>query len=698
MHVTRHALLLGTALVTVASAAHAQSSLTSDGSTYLTPMVVSTGGSWSDPFRIAGAVSTIGADEIGQFGGKNLDDVLRATPGTFTRDNVQNQGLAVNIRGLEGSGRVNMMIDGVKQNFRFTGHEAQGFTYIDPAFISGIDISRGAVTGVGGGALAGSANFRTLGVDDLVEDRDYGGFVTGTLGTNNSGGSGAAAAAFRVSDTFALLAGVSKRQSGDYSNGNGEVVPHTGQDVLSGIVKLEITPDAYQSLVLGGNFYSNDFYANSYFQTVGNRTLFAKYAFKPDDNDLVDLKANVHWNTTRMEYTGVDPNDPNQAFLTAVGRVIEDNGRGFDVSNTSRATFGELGVEANYGIEYFLDDYVTKNSNANPVYGINPTGQNSAAAVFASTEFTYDIVEVTVGGRYDHFTVDGTGGVVANNPFGLPPGPFELHRSEGRFNPKVTVALNPVDWFQPYVTYAESSRAPTLNEMLLGGAHPGTGPFMSAYPNPFLRPEVSKGWELGANLRFDEVLLAGDSLRLKGNYFHANIEDYITGFFFDTGMGFSGFYFDNNPGISTVQGVELQAAYDAGVVFASAAYTYTDAQLPSQINGAGAQSYMPDHVFTATAGVRLLEQQNLTLGARFYAVSESFLGDINVPAGNPDHLPGYNLADLFANYEMDNGLELGLNVTNVFDTAYTPALSTSPWATIPTGRGRTVQLTAKASF
>ena len=91
-------------------------------------------------------------------------------PGTFTRESPQNPGLAVNIRGFEGSGRVNMMIDGVRQNFRFTGHEAQGFVYVDPSLLAGVDIARGAVSTAGGaGALVGAANLRTLDVDDIIK-------------------------------------------------------------------------------------------------------------------------------------------------------------------------------------------------------------------------------------------------------------------------------------------------------------------------------------------------------------------------------------------------------------------------------------------------------------------------------------------------------------------------------------------------
>ena len=114
------------------------------------------------------SVSTAGKGELDTFGQIDTSDVLRSMPGTFTRESPQNPGMAVNIRGLEGSGRVNMMIDGVRQNFRFTGHEAQGFAYVDPVLLAGVDIARGAVSTVGGaGALVGVANLRTLDVDDI---------------------------------------------------------------------------------------------------------------------------------------------------------------------------------------------------------------------------------------------------------------------------------------------------------------------------------------------------------------------------------------------------------------------------------------------------------------------------------------------------------------------------------------------------
>ena len=158
--------------------------------------------------------------------------------------------------------------------------------------------------------------------------------------------------------------------------------------------------------------------------------------------------------------------------------------------------------------------------------------------------------------------------------------------------------------------------------------------------------------------------------------------------------------------------------YDAGVVFAGLSYTYTDTHLPSQLNGAGAHSYLPEHILVATGGFRLLDQK-LTVGARVSYFSESYVGDINAgPPGFASYagpfMPGYTLVDLFTSYRFDNGFELGATVVNLFDVDYTPALTTPivPFGpATPTncfgsnlpncsdyGRGRTFLLTAKAKF
>jgi len=664
----------------------------SEGDTFLSPIIVKgSRQAANDPYTKPGPSSTVTADQINLQAGQGTDDLLRSVPGTSTANNPQNPGVAVNIRGFEGSGRVNMSIDGVRQNFRFTGHEAQGFTYVDPAFLAGIDVTRGAVTGIGGGALAGTVNFRTYEIDDLIQgDKNYGGIVSATVGTNELGWSESAIGAYRFNDVFAVLGGISKSDPGNYENGDGVTVPFTEQDLLSGMLKGEITPNAENTIKLGGITYDNDFFANSYFQNVKNKTFAASYAYTPGDNELIDFKTNFYYNRLEMKY---DTNATGGG--AAAGRRITDTGIGFDVSNTSRFNLGDVAVVTNYGVEYFHDDYDVVNSRTQPSGGVNGDGKSGILGVFDTTTFTYGMADLTLGLRYDHFDIDGSGSVVAGNPLGMPAGAYTVDKSDGRLNPSVTFALNPTDWFQPYVTYAETQRAPTINETFAGGSHPGaTG--QNFFPNPFLEPETSKGWEIGANVKFDGILDAGDSFRLKANYFNDRIDNYITGAFAGGGRQT---FFINNPGTSKVDGIEIQAAYDAGFVFGELAYTHTNTDLPAQINGFGVQSYLPENIFSATLGGRFLEDQRLTVGTRLFAAGQADIGQINATnAGRPRFMSGYGVVDLFANYQWENGLELTASVTNVFDKAYTPASSTIQTTTIDTGRGRTFMVTAKARF
>jgi hemoglobin/transferrin/lactoferrin receptor protein len=650
-------------------------------------------------YNVPAGVSVVGRSEIETFGSTNMDDVLRSIPGTWTRESPNNPGIGVNIRGLEGSGRVNMMIDGVRQNFRFTGHEAQGFAYVDPNLLAGVDIARGAVSTTGGaGALAGSANFRTLDVGDIIKyGQNAGILTTATWGSNNVGWSEMFAAGMR-NGSVGVAGAISKRGSDNYKNGDGITVPFTDQDLISGLFKLEFTPSSEHFLKFGAVLYDNDFSANSYFQNIRNETFTMNYAYRPTHNPLVHLRFNAYKNDVKMEYLrGLN------SFATAVGRTIEDEGWGFDISNTSRFNLGAVKVKAEYGYEYFSDDFTVVNPGPNPNFGVNPSGTSSTRGVFSQTTFSYGIFDLIAGLRYDTFQLDGSGAARAGNPLGIPPGPFEVDKDEGRLNPKVTLAAQALPWLQPYITYAETMRSPTINELLMGGTHPGGAQTQSTYPNPFLDPEISKGWEAGFNVKRDGILTPYDIFRAKVAYFNMDVENYIIGCRPSPSIS----YFCNVAGTSAVQGVELQAMYDARYAFAGLSYTYIDSDLPSQSNGLGAQSYLPDNILVLTAGLRFFDQQ-LTVGARGTFASEAFIGLVNNPID--PYTDGYTIVDLFSSYKFDSGFELGGTVTNVFDAAYTPATSTPPSsscvpfpptvcpATPDTGRGRTFLLTAKAQF
>ena len=61
----------------------------------------------------------------------------------YTTTDRQNPGVTINIRGLQEQGRVNVMIDGARQNFQQAGHNAVSSVYFDPELIGGIVVERG---------------------------------------------------------------------------------------------------------------------------------------------------------------------------------------------------------------------------------------------------------------------------------------------------------------------------------------------------------------------------------------------------------------------------------------------------------------------------------------------------------------------------------------------------------------------------
>src|SRR5690606_33616081 len=298
------------------------------------------------PTAVPAPVGKVSREEINRFGGAKLDDVLRGTAGVFTLQSGSNPGVAVNIRGFEGSGRVNMMIDGVPQSYRNTAHDAQGYAYIDPNLLSEIDVARGAVTTEGGTALAGSVNFRTLGVDDVILDgKDKGVLGRASWGSNGTGFSDMLAGAARV-NSIGLVAAISRHDSNNYKNGDGVTVEKSGEELTSGLFKAEFGLGEDQKLTLGGVLYNNHYgtYAAGYRpgtytiydMFLQNRTFFAQYNYNPSDNDLIGIDVNLYHNSTLQNWVS-----GNGGF---VGRQVSTETTGMTASNTSRFTFGDVAV------------------------------------------------------------------------------------------------------------------------------------------------------------------------------------------------------------------------------------------------------------------------------------------------------------------------------------------------------------------
>ncbi|GBQ20355.1 TonB-dependent heme/hemoglobin receptor family protein [Gluconacetobacter sacchari DSM 12717] len=611
--------------------------------------------------------------------------ILTGVPGVF----FQNDGtpaLSVSIRGMQDFGRVNVMIDGARQNFQESGHGANGSVYVDPALLAGLDVRRGTVsTGDGAGATGGVMNLHTLDVGDIVETgKRYGVTARALGGTNNYDGSGMIGAADRINRWISIGAAFSMRSSGDYEDGNGDRVAHTFQRLQSGLFKIDITPGADQSLRLGTVIYHNQFGVGSEgiatADTVQNNTGNIEYRYTPKGNPLVALHVKGYVVSTGM--TNYTPSFQGVTMAAADRTRYGLTTLGFEADNNSRLLAGPIRIALDYGGEYYHDQVTTTDQTG--YTGATPSGGRAVGGAFTQATLGWKIVDLTGAIRYDTYHLSGGGTNEASGFTQVPAGRFHVGRGADAASPKVTLAVHPTPGLQVYANYGLGFRPPATTETLYSGSHPGLG-FLKFIPNPALEPERTYGWEAGSKFHFRDVLSAHDSVEFNGDYFDTRIRNYI-GQTLVTGapapgsyIPTMGYFFQNMPGNTRTSGFEGQIRYESALVFASLSYTNTTTKLP-MMDYTGYDQLVttpPRSVMAATLGFHLL-QDRLTLGVRSRAGSET-RGQPSAETGMAQVRPGYVIFDLFGSYQMTKRLQIFASADNVANRAYyADALSSIP--------------------
>lgn len=234
-----------------------------DGAYELAPIVVTSdvgdgNSNRKTPYFTPAPMAHIASEEMDRFRGSDAGDIFRGTPGVISGEARNGAGgLSVNIRGLQGMGRVKVEIDGAT-NAVEVPQGYQGYsdrTFVDPDFIAGVDISKGSEAASNG--MVGTVRMRTLDAGDVVKDGKRFGFrLKGGFGTNTSSstadtmggykfpgsasepavaipsptgmdrpglldptqGHGSAVAAFK-GDQFEALIGYARRERGNYHAG-----------------------------------------------------------------------------------------------------------------------------------------------------------------------------------------------------------------------------------------------------------------------------------------------------------------------------------------------------------------------------------------------------------------------------------------------------------------------------------------------
>ena len=131
------------------------------------------------------SVSVVGREQLDRNPPRHAAEMLEEAPGVYSAVSQQDPGLSVNIRGIQDYGRVNMSVDGMRQNYQQSGHQQRsGTLYVDPELLSEVVIEKGATSTMGGaGVIGGVANFRTVEAADLLKGgKEIGGRIRLTTG------------------------------------------------------------------------------------------------------------------------------------------------------------------------------------------------------------------------------------------------------------------------------------------------------------------------------------------------------------------------------------------------------------------------------------------------------------------------------------------------------------------------------------
>jgi vitamin B12 transporter len=588
---------------------------------------------------VAASMTIITREEIEQRQVKYLADLLRDVPGfNVSQSGGTGSQTQLRVRGSEAN-QVLVLMDGVRANDPASGDEFQ-FQYALTADIERIEIVRGPQSSIwGSDAIAGVINI--IRRKDAYRNTVGGHAEIGSFDTLDLALNGAAETSgglkLRGGVSYYDTEGINIARTGDEKDGSENTTVDAGLEYAFN--------DAWSGL-LSGQFVdaTTDFDDIDYFDTG-----------LPTDGDLVTeaertyLRGAVRYAPQASKWSG----------NASVNWTDSDN-RNFAYGFASSSTAAEVldaRLRASWltpgndpGQEHRLTaalDYIdTRFSQRGFAYPpFDPNQDQSFDQASGALEYVGRVdqdLTLTLSGRYNDFSdFDNAGTWQA----ALSHRVYENFRVRG--------------------SYGTGIKVPTFTERF--GFYPGL--FVG---NPDLKPETSRGWEIGA-----DWVLAEGRVTLGGAYFDQDLQDEIDGFVIDPESGL--YTAVNKDSDSERKGFELVLDSEPLPGFSlGASYTYTDA---SEINAADksvSEVRRPRHMGSISANYRYAEDRaNLNLNVNYTGEQTDVFFDPVTYLPETVNLDSYTVLDLAGSWQITQSLELVGRITNLTDEDYEEVLGYS---------------------
>ncbi|CAD7288920.1 putative TonB-dependent receptor [Campylobacter majalis] len=580
---------------------------------------------------------------------QSIDSIVRSLAGSYTQIDQAQGSVSVNIRGLTGLGRVNTMIDGVTQTYYGTSSDSKGFhdftgnlgtsafgAILDQNFLASVDIERGSFSGANN-AIMGSANFRTIGVDDVIRNGDNLGFLGRySYGTNGIGPSYMGAIATKIKlengSNIGVLYGYSgKKITQDYKDGSGKRAKDAtfdingdGQGDLGRAIDVENLTQKPKNHLLKFEYSNEDHAAILSYKNHSNYLAKRKidsnsyqldYHFDPD-SDFLNLALLASHTNTKQKYDKI-------ATLSWVslkqGMQFQNKATNFDLSNTFKFNLDNAKISSKFGLNLLNNDYIRKTSDKDFAtlttnYAV-PQGKQKIRTIYLDNSLEYSILKLDANVNFMHWQISGTKGKCEMaNTLCEPKEPGKIKKNSDAINYSLMLGVNLHEYFSPFVSYAKSTRALNVQEFF----HSGT---VYEDINTFLKPETAKTAQIGFNLHKNGIFANSDVIGFKATYYHTKIKNFI----YDRLITKEALFLSRLNGNAKFRGLEIELMYDADYFYTSANYARQKANYPlsdsmaldwtnGPSSGVSQFSQLPKYYATIDTGVRLFGNK-LTFGS-----------------------------------------------------------------------------------
>ncbi|MET4896597.1 TonB-dependent receptor [Sphingomonadaceae bacterium jetA1] len=301
-------------------------------------------------YATPGSVSVISKETLDAYPAQSPADMLRGVTGVISGEARTSGGLDVNIRGLQGQGRVPVTVDGaINGTTVYRGYQGtSNRSFVDPDFISHVSIEKGpSNSNAIAGGIGGSVSMKTLGADDIVPQGDtmalrvkasvsnnstepgsnmtrsliaprtlYGDPMAATRERDRPGflspRGGAASFVFaRKDDRIDLLAGYSLRRTGNYFAGrNSQYAPReTGTPspfCVAGTNETDLKQLCDRAVAFYDKYGSTAFAGGEQVLNTSTDTesVLMKASIRPADDHSLELGYGGYWSTFGENYPG----------------------------------------------------------------------------------------------------------------------------------------------------------------------------------------------------------------------------------------------------------------------------------------------------------------------------------------------------------------------------------------------------------